>query len=276
MSDPDRDPDMKDYRWLVARERGEDIGHVLASDRAPYEQLGALLASGTAPGAGFRERVLAAIEAEERAANPAPIAEAVAEAAPAPAPEAPPAAPPAPEVQPAPPHLVVAPVVPIVPRKPWRRILIAGGLATAAAAAVVYFVIQPAPTPPGVIALATEHHPSPTAVRTMSDRADQANLGDTFVVRAETIGPAEVRVYGGSAGKLIAQCNDRGGCTGIERDGERRVYRLEMTLDLPGETRAVVFAGTNVPPTRDSYDQDLEAAAAARIKHAPSKPTFVR
>jgi hypothetical protein len=59
--------DDEDYKWLIARERGEDISHVLAPARAPYEKLGAILGSGIAPPAGLRQRVLAQIDAEERA-----------------------------------------------------------------------------------------------------------------------------------------------------------------------------------------------------------------
>jgi hypothetical protein len=65
MSEPRSNEDQPDEEWLAARERGEDIGHVPAHKREPYERLGAMIGSGMAPSPGFRGRVLDAIDAEE-------------------------------------------------------------------------------------------------------------------------------------------------------------------------------------------------------------------
>ncbi|HSK05680.1 MAG TPA: hypothetical protein VK932_30740 [Kofleriaceae bacterium] len=282
------DPDDKDYKWLVARERGDDISHVLASERAPYEKLGELLGRPIAPPAGLRQRVLALIDAEERAGSPQPIPEPAAPPLPAPpAPEivarpAPGAAPPVPEIvaRPAPeappprPPVEKKPTEPPKPASRWKRRLgIAAGFAAAAAAVYILWIRPPTPSP-DVIALATDIRAGSTVMR-----GEQASLGDTFIARATTIGPGELRVYGGSAEKMIARCHDggagQGGCT-VEHHDDRRVYRLELTLERPGYTSAVVFAGPDIPPPSGSRDQDLEAAAKARIKHEPSRRTDVR
>jgi len=241
------DPDEQDYRWLIARERGEPISHVPAAARAPYEQLGALLGIGEAPSAGFRQRVLDAIDAAdaaERAANPVP--------------------------EPA----VVAPVGPLRPKQPARRRWIAAGLAAMAAGVLVYFAIPRGPQATHAIALATEVRRDPTVRRADPERGDQASIGDTLVVRAEATGPAEVRVYGGSGERLIASCSDQGGCA-IERDGERRRFVLEVPLAAPGMVHAVVFVGASLPASAGALAPDLEAAASARIKTETRPPTRV-
>jgi len=287
------DPDAKDYKWLVARERGDDIGHVLAAERAPYEKLGALIGSGMAPSAGWRQRVLDAIEAEEPqlekppAEEPPPHVEVTPEPAPArpPVPVLAPAPLPAPELEVAGEveHPPVAPVVPIdrkpQAQKPRRLPWIVGGItASAAAAAALLYVIPGSPAPPpseaNVIALETKVHRAPTVLRADPTHVDQANVGDTLVVQAEVIGPAEIRVYGGSGERLIAQCNDRGGCT-VERDGERRRFSLEVPLTAPGTVRAVVFVGADLPRSAGSLAPDLDAAVSAKRPHQMRAPTRV-
>jgi hypothetical protein len=174
------DPDPKEYKWLIARERGEDISHVLPAERAPYEELGALIGSGMRPGAGWRQRVLDAIDAAEPprasepelAAAPAPVAApeaapvAAPEAAPVAAPEAAPVAAPetvvvaepapvvagepapapaarqVPDARPSPaPELAPAPVMPIAEARRRRWPKIAGGIAAVAAAAAAIVII---------------------------------------------------------------------------------------------------------------------------------------
>lgn len=56
-----------DSRWLVARERGDDVSHVSSATRAVYQELGALIARlpGRRPGADWRRRVLEAIGRRE-------------------------------------------------------------------------------------------------------------------------------------------------------------------------------------------------------------------
>jgi hypothetical protein len=255
------DPDAKPYNWLVARERGEDIGHVLAAERAPYERLGELIGSGMAPGAGWRQRVLDAIDAEPAAAPGAAAApEPVTATKPATATAKPPAAP--------------APVVPLT-RK--QRRWIAGGLAALAAAAAAIVVIpRLRPHPSGssqLVALATEVSQGSAVVRGDTE----AKVGDTLVVRAETLGPAELRVYGGSGERLIGACNDQPGqrgCT-VARDGEHRRFVLEVPLEVPGMARAVIFLGAKLPASTGSLAADQEAAASAKIPTETHKPTRV-
>jgi hypothetical protein len=256
------DPDAKDYRWLVARERGDDISHVMASERAPYEELGALLASGLAPSAGWKQRVLDAIDAEERAAAPPPP---------------PPPTPVEPEPAAAVPATAAAQVVPIGSR--WRRRIwiVAGPLA--AAAALVLFVVPRIGgggegLPPGpALAVDTSVLDTSTKHRAMGTRGDQAKLGDTLVVHATAIGPAELRVYGGSSEQVLASCREGNPC--VTRDGERRQLKLEVLLEMPGDASAVVFHGADLPPTTGSLTGDLEAAARAGIELRKSRRTRV-
>jgi hypothetical protein len=287
MSDPDA-KDFSDYKWLLARERGDDINHVLAADRAPYEKLGAIIGARTAPSAAWRQRVLDAIDAAELAGRPLPAPEPVPEPEPVPKPEPvtvePAPAKPAPAKPATAPSVAekLAPVLPLKPKptpKPRRALWIAGGLATAAAAAaLVYLKIQGSPAKPpdeaSVIAMETTVRPGPTVVRADRTRGDDASIGDTLLVRAEVAGPAEIRVYGGSGERLIAQCNDRAGCT-VERDGDRRRFTLEVLLTAPGTVRAVIFVGADLPPSTRSLTPDLEAAAAAKIPHVTRTPTLV-
>jgi hypothetical protein len=250
MSDPDAND--RDSKWLLARERGEDIGHVPAAERAPYDQLGALIGRGVAPSAGFRQRVLDAIDAAEAAEQAAKAG---------------------------------AEVVPLAPRLEQReqqqkqqkqqkqpppasrRWLAIGGAMAAAAAAVVIFVKRPGRSAGPELAIESEVRHGATTVR--AERASgEAILGDTLAVRAEASGPAEVRVYGGSGGRLLASCGDRGGLHGcqIEHDGERRRLSVEVPLEVPGRVRVVIFAGAGIPPSEGSIDQDLEAAERAHVE----------
>ena len=255
------DPDAEDAEWLLARELGGDVSHVVASKRAPYDQISAMLSERLAPSAGWKLRVLEAIDAAERSAAPQPAGPAAPAAEPAPPAEREPA----------------AQVVPI--RRRWvRRVQLAGGLAAAAALAIVVSGLigdggGVTPDQSGQIALGTEVRPGPGVHRAGPMRGHQANLGDTLVVRATATGPAELRVYGGSGEKLLAVCGEGDGC--ITRDGERRRFVLEVALKLPGEARAVVFAGATIPPTAGSLSQDLEAAAGAGIRTEPSQATRV-
>ena len=281
MSDPDA-KDASDYKWLVARERGDDISHVLAMDRAPYEQLGRIIGARTTPSPGWRQRVLEAIDAAKRAEHSQPAAEA---AEPVAAPTAVATEPTAvaAEIIPAKPTATgepadLAPVVPIESRR-WRTRWIAGGFAAAAAAAALVYVVRPPPTevPPdekSVIAMETQVTRGATVTRADPTRTEQASVGDTLVVRAEVTGPAELRVYGGSGERLIAQCDDRAGCS-VDREGERRRFSLEVPLTTPGTVRAVIFVGKDLPPSTRSLTSDLEAAAGAKIPVVTRTPTRV-
>jgi hypothetical protein len=263
MSDPGADD--QDYKWLVARERGEDIGHVPPAERAPYDQLGALIGRGVAPNAGFRQRVLGAIDAIDAAEAAKQTAAGGAEPA-------------------------LAPVVPLRPRpaqepreqqptpqKPQRQasrrwLAVGGAMTAAAAAAVALLVIRPGRPAGAELAVEGRIERGRAAVR--ADRTSaEALLGDTLAVTAEASGPAEVRVYGGAGERLLARCDDHGGQDGcqIEHDGERRRFSLAVPLNAPGRVRVVIFAGASVPAPQGSIDQDLGAAERAHIKYEVGK-----
>jgi len=264
MSDPGADD--QDYKWLVARERGENIGDVPPAERAPYDQLGELLGRGVAPSAGFRQRVLDAIDAAEAAG-------AGSEARPRL--EPPPARAAEPEL---------APVLQLRPKEEprerqqkqqtSRRWLAVGG-ALAAAAAIVVFAMRPGRQTGPELAVAGTIERGATAMRA-ERTSEEAILGDTLAVRAEASGPAEVRVYGGTGGQLLARCDDHGGQDGcqIEHDGERRRFSLSVPLNAPGKVRTVIFGGASVPPSQGSLDQDLEAAGRAHLRYELGKQVW--
>lgn len=266
MSDPDADD--RDYKWLVARERGEDIGHVPPTERTPYDQLGALIGRGAAPSAGFRQRVLGAIDAIDAAEAAKQTAAGGAEPEPALAPVVPLRPRPAQEPREQPPE---------TPQKPQRQasrrwLTVGGAMAAAAAAAVALLVIRPGRPAGAELAIEGRIERGATVVR--ADRASaEALLGDTLAVTAEASGPAEVRVYGGAGERLLARCDDHGGQDGcqIEHDGERRRFSLAVPLNAPGRVRTVIFAGASVPAPQGSLDQDLGAAERAHIKYEVGK-----
>lgn len=269
-----------DSEWLLARERGGDVGHVAPEVRAPYERLGAQIGRGMAPSPGFRRRVLDAIDAIDAAgpaAGPGP------EAGVGAAVEAPAAARSDDDLSRA---------------RRRRRWIIAGaiGAVAAAAAALLWLRRGPAPTmspdlaqggqdgsidrvgsvPAGgssgatLIAFESKVRSTGAVVRG-APGANEANVGDTLSVHVETRGPAEVRVYGGSRAQLLARCDDRGEggpppCK-VDREGDVRRLQLEVPLAVPGIAKTVVFFGASIPAPAGTLDADLEAAAVARIEH---------
>lgn len=148
--------DARDHEWLAARERGEDVSHVPAARRAPYDELGALLQKlpGMTPGDGWKQRVLGEIDALEAREPPRR------------------AAPPA----------------------RWRRWAAAGAAVAAAAAIAIYLARPDAPRFGDQPVVTTELRSGPGVVRGRG--AAEASLHDTLVVRIEATGPVEVRVYG--------------------------------------------------------------------------------
>jgi hypothetical protein len=306
MGDPDV-KDHEDYKWLVARERGEDIGHVLAADRAPYEKLGELIGSGMKPSAGFRQRVLDAIDAAEQAgqnghAAPEPAAIpahdpiAMADALRAEAPvetlvsaPAEPAAAPVPSAPsladgPRPPAPIEAQVVPLPgpkktspPPPPLRWVWVAGGVA--AAAAVVVYIATRSPSgakPSGGIIASSEVELSSKVEHGDVVRGGSAKIGDTLVFQAKVKGPAELRIYGGPVGETpLARCGEgvpaEAGCT-IQRDGEARQLVFKLKLEKPGTVSAVLFPGEHIPKPTTLLSGDLDAAAKAKVlpKQDPS------
>ena len=269
-----------DAKWLLARERGQDVSHVPAGERAAYERLGALLGSGVAPRAGFRDRVLAAIDAAEQAeqtAAAAPVA---------------PAAPAAPaakvisiaarrsldaaaRTEPTEPTAPAAKVIPLRQRR--HRLIAAAGLtaAVAAAAAVVVVLSGPRGAETGpIIALESKVRRGLELLRDSPDRDNQAILDDTLVIRAQIEGgPAEIRVYGGTNARLIASCKHPGTC-GTESDGVHRWLVLQAKLTAPGGVHTVVFVGEGIPASLGAFDPDVEAARTAKVLHRTDEKTW--
>jgi hypothetical protein len=87
---------------------------------------------------------------------------------------------------------------------------------------------------------------------------DQAQVGDTLVLRADADRPIELRVYG-DADEPLARCPGPRGCT-IARDGNHGHYVLELTLRSPGVVRAMLFAGDSIPTAFRELDADVAAA----------------
>ncbi|HWU91524.1 MAG TPA: hypothetical protein VN253_29855 [Kofleriaceae bacterium] len=236
----------RDHEWLLARERGEDVSHVAAATRAPYDEIGELLAKlpGMALHTGWKQRVLAAIDADE--ARPA--------ASPKPAPA------------------------------PRRRRWIAGAAVAGLAAAIAIFVVisrgssRPEPRTSVAELAHLESRIALTAeVRggtgTPRGQGEEARLGDRYVVRARITGPAELRLYG-DTGELLATCTERGGCT-VEHDGEGRTLVLEIVLRARGEVRLVAFTGARIPASTGELARDLDAATQAGVAYEARRPIVV-
>jgi len=209
--------DPRDHLWLLARERGEDVDHVPAATRAGYHQL---------------ERLLAALP------DPAPPTGWKARVLGA----------------------LDTPAAPAPPRRNRRWVGVAGAFAAVIAVLVLY-------------PRRSDHRPAPIAItgapgpvvtselrrgggpRRGGD--DDANVGDTLVLRADADRPIELRVYG-DADEPLARCPGPQGCT-IARDGSHGYYVLELTLRSPGVVRAMLFSGDSIPTVFRDLDADVAA-----------------
>jgi len=278
MSEPRSNEDQPDEEWLAARERGEDIGHVPAHKREPYERLGAMIGSGMAPSPGFRGRVLDAIDAEEAKAAEA------AGALKAPAAKAEADADARKQAAAAMAESIAASVRQRVDvdldqkrkeqkQRRARRMAVVGALAAAAAVIAVQLRRDPVEPVGKVIALNAEVKVRSSKRPVRGPDAQQPAVDDTIVVSAKTIGAAELRVYGGPSKKrLYTRCNERepGNCT-IKRKDDILEFSLEVTLPESGEVQAVVYLGEKLPASTKELNADLEAAAEAGIKYEPLK-----
>ncbi len=164
-------------------------------------------------------------------------------------------------------------VEPPVQRPPIRRLRRWIGSAAVAAAAVVLVVVfmrrgSPGPSEPTLT----------TEVRTggSQHRGGDVSIGDTLIVKAASNAPAELRVYGGS-GEPLARCGVAGdaGCS-VERDGERRRFRVEVLLRAPGAVRSVLFVGPAIAPPGETLADDLAAAARDKTATLTATPIVVQ
>jgi hypothetical protein len=296
----------RDHEWLLARERGEDVSHVPAATRTPYDELGVMLRDLPAmtPRGAWKARVLAVIDEEEAkrlaagsvqrpvakvepklAANAGYPATDVEDEVAKPRLTAVPTVAPAVEM-PAPPKALAA--------KRHRWLVPTLATAAAAAAAIAVYLAMPRgssepsqannqlgappstnkpPSTSAIAALETELRDGANKVRGIRDGDGVARLRDTFVARVKTTGPAELRLYG-DTGELLAQCGERArsaGCT-VTRDGEHRRFVLETLLEARGQVRLVTFTGAQIPESLNDRTLDIDAVIKAGVAYKEELP----
>lgn len=275
--------ELNDSKWLLARERGEDVSHVPAYTRERYSQLDQMIQDlpTCAPSAGWKQRVLDSLDDPLIADRPRifPLATARSRVA------SPRRAPP-----------------------PPRRWLWALGPGVAASLAAVFAVCAYVGAPergsrdrgalrdrrealdrgdanvphavrapfddPEIEPLQATADDSPTApfattprlgVRRAARRrgAQGPNLGDTLVIEMVADRPIELRVYG-DTGDPLARCTDAEGCR-VERVEARWKYHLELELRAPGAVHTVEYTGGAMPAALGDLDEDLQAARRAGV-----------
>jgi hypothetical protein len=149
-----------------------------------------------------------------------------------------------------------------IARRARLRIAAAGLAAVAAGVLLIFWLKPPRPFGPSLVAEIT-----PSGETHLGQSGNGiAYRHDKLILRATSSGPAEIRVYD-ERGLLIGRCGDRAapGCVaGGER--EHRTYRLEVTLQRLGLTRALLIVGDPIPPPGGNMGDDLEAARALRIE----------
>jgi hypothetical protein len=271
--------ELNDSKWLLARERGEDVSHVPAYTRERYSQLDQMIQDlpTCAPSPGWKQRVLDSLDDPLIADRPRifPLATARSRVAP--------------------PHRALPP-----PRRwPWavapgvaaslaavfavcaymgelgapergsrdRREVVERGHANAPSAVRATF------DDPEIELLQATADDSPTApfattrlgVRRAARRrgAHGPNLGDTLVIEMAADRPIELRVYG-DTGDPLARCTDVEGCR-VERVAARWTYHLELVLRAPGAVHTVEYTGGAMPAALRDLDEDLQAARRAGV-----------
>lgn len=155
-----------------------------------------------------------------------------------------------------------------IARRARLRIASAGVAAVAAGVLLILWLKPPRPFGPSLV---------PEIIASGETHLGQSGNGvayrhDKLILRATSSGPAEIRVYD-ERGLLIGRCGDSAapGCTA---GGERahRTYRLEVTLQRLGLTRALLIIGDPIPPPGANMGDDVEAARSLRIESiAPIK-----
>ena len=106
------------------------------------------------------------------------------------------------------------------------------------------------------------------------NRGGPAAVGDVLIVRGELPEAGELRLYREPDG-LVARCPGDEGCR-VQSRGTGRSMVMEVRLAAPGHYRAVLFAGSPLPPPTGSLEGDLAAATAAPGVTAVTKPLEVR
>jgi hypothetical protein len=250
-----------DASWLLARERGEPEPPVSAAIAERYARLGALLAdlpavpAGLRPSADWRQRALAAIDAEPAAG--------AAEWAPGAAPAE--ATAPAPRTS--------ATRTARASRRSW---MVASATCAAAAAMLLAIVGNPFSGRGGddsAPALTIDVKQASGARRGVTSD-DVLSVGDALILRAAAAGSGELRLYD-DAGIELARCAEAGAGCVVKRTGERSALELSVPLRVPGVLRPVLFT----PPLGGApagLDADLAAAARAGTAVVTREPVRVR
>ena len=265
-----------DYKWLMARERGEDVSHIPAHTRDKYRQIDQLIQDlpACAPSPGWKQRVLDSLDDPLVAERPRVFPGATARS------------------RVAPPRRSAPP-----PPRRWQWAVGSGVTSLAAVFAVCAYIhapgapsgpprqqvaVSPASAEPGALdprgiayMLARAEAP-PTApqdgtpaveirraARRHRDRGTAPKIGDTLVIEMIAARPIELRVYGDS-GEPLARCTETQGCL-VEHMGSGRKYHVEVELRAPGAVRTVEYAGAAMPELFVSLDKDLEAAGQAGV-----------
>lgn len=171
-----------------------------------------------------------------------------------------------------------APVADARPTSPRRRALaIVAGIASLAS--IAWLASQlfgggeaarlEAPDPANELAdlppeLTVELHHGETPHRTLRT----ATPGDRMLVRAKAAAAFRIYLNGET---LIASCPDDDACAQLGPE-----LQLELTLEAPGEYRAILLHGSGAPPApTSSMNDDLAAARAAGFSTLKATPVQV-
>ncbi|HEX7838865.1 MAG TPA: hypothetical protein VF469_15415 [Kofleriaceae bacterium] len=234
------------------------MSHIPARTRAGYDRLATLIEAlpDEAPDPGWKRRILASLDA-----------------------------------------LPVRDMASASRHSPGHRIwLVAGGLATAAAIAIVLAlcnrVVEERPPAVAVcspvrgkavrgksVRVAESMEPQlPVRIESLEPQPviaeirrsdtphrsnDGASIGDTLILHIQFDRPSELRVYG-DAGEPLARCSEARGCT-VERSGKARRFQLKLVLRASGTVRAVLFTGDSIPGSFQNLNADVETAQRANV-----------
>lgn len=261
-----------DDRWLLLRERGGDVAHVPARTRARYDQLAELIRAlpGEAPSAGWKARILAAID--ESPADPLAAMGAHKRRCPVWLNRG--------ALAVAGPCVVAIAVFCLVamPRPAMNR-------AVLSEASISSKVVEEPTSPDDTLfTMAIRRDSKPARLELMSrtqspghmasaSRAEYALVGDTLVLHAKTDRGHELRVYG-DAGEPLGRCTSLLDCS-LEMIGDVAWLRLEVPLRARGQVRVILLTGNSIfIPFQNRYT-DLGAASSAHVKARHVQTVFV-